>query len=194
LQVQPHVLRVHCCNHRMALGVKDGNAATPWVKLHQDHLTESYSLLSRSCKNNELYKLICIDLGRLHLAPKKLFLVRWYGFQRVVAQQWQQMDVWRQLYKKLASPGHDTDQPAKARASALLDFALDYQYVLQTAYLFDVLTHLQRLSATLQTCNISFERVGEIIKESVALLKTWSKQNLEFCPTVMATEKLVLKG
>lgn len=154
-QVNPFIIAIHCSSHRIALCMKDTTENTPWVLVHQTYLTESYALLARSPKKNELYKVCAELLGVICISPKRLHIVRWYGFTRCVEQQWEMAGVWELFYEEVVAAG---EQPAATTAGRLLELVRTLEHKVLTAYLYDVLQLMQKLSATVQTRDINFER------------------------------------
>lgn len=152
--MNPFIIAIHCSSHRIALCMKDATEHVDWVRQMQAYLTESFGLMARSPKKHELFK-VCAELMEEHcISPKKLHAVRWHGFVRCIEQQWQMADTWELFYKEVVD---ERKQPAAGTAQRLLNFVRTLEYKLCSAYLYDVLTLMQTLSATVQARDINFE-------------------------------------
>ena len=163
----PHLIQVHCVNHRLALAAAHAANEIPYLQKFKTNILSLYHFYHNSPVRTSGLHAIQEVLSDPVIKCKEAKDVRWLSHEHAVKA------ILRTLPSLITSLDREASERSEPTARGLLKFICTYEFVACVSLLSDVLPHLNRLSALFQTRDINLTMLQTSITATTEVIKSY---------------------
>lgn len=172
LSLYPNIIIWHCMNHRLELAIADAVSEVAGVNHFQAFMDKLYTLYSTSPKNKRELKECAQELDTQMNKIGRILSTRWVASSfRTVSAVWFGYQALANHFSK-AMNDPDRTPVEKSKYNGLLKRLTSHNFLLNLAFMFDVLAELALLSESLENRSTSVVFADKLIHRSVRYLES----------------------